>query len=380
MSKEGLTRRSFLRDTAIGSTGAALASLPVAHAAAVEASPGPPYPVTLESYPLTSPDRSVSQMHLRLVAASDFPDVYKEKMKTYAPNLEIKACRSGEEFRREVADAHILYPQYGAFYHEDFLAAKQVRWIQFPATGVEAIMFPELVEGPVVLTNMARMFSPAISETVFGLLITLTRRLHEYAVQTRDHHWESLTGFREISGMTMGLVGMGGIGTDTAYRAYHGFHMRVLGVDPKPVPKPSFVEELHSTEWLPKMVPQVDLLVSAAPHTLVTHHMFNDEIFRLMKPSAYFINVSRGGLVDTPALISALKERRIAGAALDVAEKEPLPADDSLWTAGNLIITSHTCGYSDGTTHRCLELFCENMRRYVSGLPLLSVVDKKRGY
>jgi phosphoglycerate dehydrogenase-like enzyme len=380
MSKEGLSRRSFLRDTAIGSTGAALASLPMVHAAAVAAPPAPPYPVTLESYPLTAPDTAVRQMHLKLVAARDFPDVYKQKMKGYAPNLEIKTCRSPEEFRKEVADAHILHPAYGAFYHEDFLAARQVRRIQFPATGVEAIMFPELVNGPVVLTNMQRMFSPAISETVFGLLITLTRRLHEYAVQTHEHRWQSLTGFREISGMTMGLVGMGGIGWDTAYRAYHGFQMRVLATDPKPVPKPGFVDELHSSEWLPKMVPQVDVLVSAAPYTPVTHHMFNEEIFRLMKPSAYFINVSRGGLVDTPALISALREKHIAGAGLDVAEREPLPADDPLWTAGNLIITSHTCGYSEGTTHRCMELFCENVRRYVSGLPLLGVVDKQRGY
>jgi phosphoglycerate dehydrogenase-like enzyme len=128
------------------------------------------------------------------------------------------------------------------------------------------------------------------------------------------------------------------------------------------------------------MVPQVDVLVSAAPHTPLTHHLFNDEIFRLMKPSAYFINVSRGWLVDTPALISALKEGRIAGAALDVAETEPLPPDDPLWTAGNLFITCHTSAVSAGTKQRCLDLFCENVRRYANGLPLLNVVDKKRGY
>jgi phosphoglycerate dehydrogenase-like enzyme len=108
--------------------------------------------------------------------------------------------------------------------------------------------------------------------------------------------------------------------------------------------------------------------------------MFNDDVFRLMKPSAYFINVSRGGLVDSPALVRALKERRIAGAALDVTEPEPLPADDPLWTAGNIIITSHTSAVSAGSTQKCMDLFCENVRRYVNGLPLLNVVDKKRGY
>ena len=178
----------------------------------------------------------------------------------------------------------------------------------------------------------------------------------------------------------MGIVGLGGIGTDTAYRAHYGFNMKILAVDPKPLPKPSFVAELHSPEWLLKMVPQVDVLVSAAPHTPLSEGMFNEAVFRAMKPTAYFINMSRGKLVDTPALIRALKEVRNAGAGLDVAYKEPLPPDDPLWTAGKLIITSHSSARSEGSTQRAYDLFCENSRRYVNGLPLLNVVDKKRGY
>lgn len=108
--------------------------------------------------------------------------------------------------------------------------------------------------------------------------------------------------------------------------------------------------------------------------------MFNESIFRAMKPTAYFINVSRGKLVDTPALVRALQEGWIAGAGLDVAYKEPLPSDDPLWSAGNLIITSHSSARSEGSTLRARELFTENVRRYVNGLPLLNVVDKRRGY
>ena len=377
MSKEGLSRRSFLRSTAVGSTGAALTSLPVAHAAAAVATPAPPWPVTVESYPLIEPGKAASQARLKLVTDYKFPSAHQEKLQAYAPNLEIKVCGSKEEFHQEVADAHIVF---GGLSREDFLAGQQLRWIQYTAAGVEGILFPELVESPVVLTNMQRMYSPTISETVIGLLITLTRRLNDYTLQTRERRWNALEGLTEISGLTMGVVGMGGIGTDTAYRAHYGFHMRILATDPKPLPKPTFVAELHSPEWLPKMVPQVDVLLSAAPHTPLTHHMFNDEIFRLMKPSAYFINVSRGWLVDSPALVSALKERRIAGAALDATEPEPLPADHPLWTAGNIIITSHTSAVSAGSTQRILDLFCENVRRYVNGLPMLNVVDKKRGY
>jgi phosphoglycerate dehydrogenase-like enzyme len=348
------------------------------HNAAAEAPPAPPWPVTVESYPLAEPSPAARQAHIKLVTvAHEFTSTYEEKLQAYAPTLEIKICRSKEEFHQEAADAHIIF---GGFTREDFLAARQLRWIQFTATGVESILYPELVESPVVLTNMQRKYSPSISEAAIGMLLTLSRRLHDYALQTHERRWSALEGVNEISGLTMGIVGMGGIGSDTAYRAHYGFHMRILGTDPKPLPKPPFVAELHSPEWLPKMVPQVDVLLSAAPHTPITHHMFNDEIFGLMKPSAFFINVSRGWLVDSPALVRALKERRIAGAALDVTEPEPLPPDHPLWTAGNIIITPHTSARSAGSTQRSMDLFCENVRRYLNGLPLLNVVDKKRGY
>lgn len=376
MSNEALSRRTFLRHTAVGSTTAALANLPKMEAAA-EAAALPAYPVTAESYPLATPSGSAIEARLKLVTQSALPQTYQEKLQTSAPQLEIKMCESEEEFRREIVDAHVVY---GGLSREEFQSAKQLRWFQYGAAGVENILYPELVDSPVVLTNMQRKYSPTISETAIGLLLSLTRRLKDYSVQTKDSRWNRLEGLTEISGKTMGIVGMGGIGSDTAYRAHYGFHMRIVATDAKPLPKPAFVAELNSPEWLPQMAPQVDVLLSAAPHTPATHHLFNDQIFRLMKPSAYFVNVSRGGLVDSPALVSALQERRIAGAALDATDPEPLPPDHPLWTAGNIIITSHTSGVSEGSTQRMHELFCENMRRYLNGLPLLNVVDKQRGY
>ena len=377
MTRDGLSRRSFLRNAAVGTTGAALASLPLAHAAAAEAAPEAPWPVTVETYPLVEPGQAVRLARLKVVTTDEVPNPSQEKLRAYAPNLDLHPCRNQEEFRHEVADAHIIF---GEFSREDLQAARQLRWIQYTAAGVEHILYPELVAGPVVLTNMQRMYSPTISETAIGLLLALTRGLTRYALQTREHVWKPVEGLTEISGLTMGIVGLGGIGTDTAYRAHYGFNMRILAVDPKPLPKPSFVAELHSPEWFPHMVPLVDVLLSAAPHTPATEGMFNEAVFRAMRPTAYFLNVSRGKLVDTPALIRALKQGWIAGAGLDVAYQEPLPPDDPLWTAGNLIITSHSSAESAGSTQRLHDLFCENVRRYVSGLPLLNVVDKKRGY
>ena len=378
MSKNGLSRRNFLRNVAVGSGTVALASVSEAFTtSAAAAPPGPPFPLTVESFPLVEPAKESGPAHFRITTMVPIPQEYQDKIRAYSPNIELKQCRDAEEFHREVADAHVIYC---GFSHEDFRNAKNLRWIQYTAAGVERILWPELVESPVVLTNMQRMYSPTISETAIGLLLTLTRGLNRYALQTQEHKWQALDGLTEISGLTMGIAGLGGIGTDTAYRAHYGFHMKILAVDPKPLPKPTFVAELHSLDWLPQMVPQVDVLVSAAPHTRVSEKMFNESIFRAMKPTAYFMNLSRGALVDTPALVRALKEKWIAGAALDVAYKEPLPSDDPLWTAGNVIITSHSSARSAGSTMRARDLFCENVRRYVNGLPLLNVVDKVRGY
>jgi phosphoglycerate dehydrogenase-like enzyme len=374
----GFSRRHFLRDVAVGSTGAAVASLPgAATAGGLNPSPEPPWPMTVESYPLLEPGKAAASGQVKLVTKSDLPVAYQEKLRAYAPNVDLTHCKTSDEFHGAVADANVIF---GEFSRDDLRAARQLRWIQYTSAGVEHILYPELVDSPIVLTNMQRMYSPVISEQAIGLMLTLTRSLNRYTIQTREHVWKPIEGLTELSGFTLGVVGLGGIGTDTAYRAHYGFHMKILAVDPKPLPKPSFVAELHSTEWLPKMVPQVDVLLSAAPHTPITEGMFNESIFRAMKPTAFFINMSRGKLVDTPALIRALKEGWIAGAGLDVAYKEPLPADDPLWTAGNLIITSHSSAGSEGSTRRRNDLLCENVRRYVSGLPLLNVVDKKRGY
>jgi len=342
-----------------------------------DAAPGAPSPVLVESYPIVEAGKGATYDHLKIATHEGIPGAFQERIHELSPGIEVKTNRSAAEFHREVADAHIIY---GGLSREDLAVAKQLKWIQYTAAGVENILWPELVESPVVLTNMQRVYAPSISESAMGLMISLAHGTHRYSVQTRDRQWKVVPGLFEINGLTLGLVGLGGIGTETAYRAHYGFNMKILAVDPKPLPKPDFVAELHSVDWLPKMVPQVDFLMSASPHTHLTEGMFNESIFRAMKPSAYFVNVSRGKLVNTPDLVRALKEGWIAGAGLDVAYKEPLPADDPLWTAGNIIITCHSSGHSPRTIDRQMAVFTENIRRYTAGLPLLNVVDKKRGY
>ena len=381
MPHDPVSRRQFLHNIAAGSTGAALGStLANAHAAAggtASTGPEPPWPRTVESYPIVEPGKGVTVDHLKIVSAEQIQDPYAERIRSVSPGIELKADLSEKAFQSELADAQVIF---GGFSREDFSSAKELRWIQWGAAGVEGILWPELVQSPVVLTNMQRIYAPVISETAIGLMLALARGIPRYALQTQQHQWQTIDGLKEISGMTLGLVGLGGIGTETARRAHFGFDMTVLAVDPKPLPKPDFVAEVHSLDWLPQMASRADVLMSATPHTPLSEGMLNESVFRAMKKSAYFINVSRGKVVNTPALIQALKEGWIAGAGLDVAYREPLPPDDELWTAPNLIITCHTSGWSPKVQGRRLELFSENVRRYVAGLPLLNVVDKQRGY
>jgi phosphoglycerate dehydrogenase-like enzyme len=184
----------------------------------------------------------------------------------------------------------------------------------------------------------------------------------------------------ELVGRVMGIVGMGGIGTNMARRAHYGLDMVVIATDAKPIPKPHFVSELHDPSWFKEMVPQVDVLVGAAPHTPQTEGMFNEEVFRNMKKTAYFLALSRGKLINIDALVRALKEGWIAGAGLDVFDPDPPPKGHPIYSCDNVVMTPHTSGWSPDRQVRLIALFAENVRRFANGIPLINVVDKQAGY
>jgi phosphoglycerate dehydrogenase-like enzyme len=156
--------------------------------------------------------------------------------------------------------------------------------------------------------------------------------------------------------------------------------MHIIATDAKPIPKPEYVDELHSPDYFAEMVPRADVLVSAAPLTPVTRRMFNENVFRSMKRTAYFVAVSRGGLFDDMALVKALREGWIAGAGLDVFPVEPPPPDHPIYDFSNVVMTPHTSGWSPDRQVRLIDFFAENVRRYSIGAPLVNVVDKQAGY
>lgn len=368
MTDDNISRRNFL--AGLATTGAA--------ATFVDAqTPGSSnQPVVVANHAMVEPKPSAGI--IKIVCAERLSPAEVEQIRSAGKNIELRMLKDRSELKNNCADAEVIL---GVVDRETILAAKNLKWVQTWAAGVENLP-KELMEHPCVLTNMQRVFAPVIAETAIGLLLSLTRGLAQDSIPNfKERKWKaSAVPLIDLYKKTIGIVGMGGIGSETARRLHYGFEMRVLATDAKPMPKPAFVEELREPGWLMEMVPQVDVLMSAAPLTKETRHMFNDAVFSKMKPTAYFINVSRGGLVDQDALVRALKERRIAGAGLDVATPEPLPPESPLWDCPNLVITPHNSGAAPIRQTRLVALVAENVRRYSNGLPLLNVVDKARGY
>ncbi len=315
---------------------------------------------------------------IRIVCSEALTAAEMEQLRSAGKNVELVIARNRTELKQLAPTAEVIM---GSLDGETLAAAKNLKWFQGWGAGVEWL-YPELIAHPSVMTNMQRIFSPVIAETAIGLLLSLTRGLTQDSIPNfKEHKYQAATvPLEDLHRKTIGIVGMGGIGSDTARRLHYGFDMRVLATDPKPMPKPEFVAELREPAWLMEMIPQVDVLMSAAPLTKETRAMFNDAVFARMKPTAYFLNVSRGGLVDQEALMRALKEKRIRGAGLDVTTPEPLPPDHPLWNCPNLVITPHNSGAAPIRQVRLMGLVAENVRRYSHGLPLLNVVDKARGY
>lgn len=370
MPDDILSRRNFLAGLATTGTAASLAGAQTPGAS--------DNPVVVVNHPLAEA-RPASEV-IKIVTAEKLSPAEVEKIRSAGKHVELRLLSDRSELKQHAAEAEVIF---GSVDRETLLAAKKLKWVQAWGAGVENSP-RELVEHPCVLTNMQRVFAPVIAESAVGLLLSLTRGLAQNSIPAfKERKWPRGDGgvpLEDLYEKTVGIVGMGGIGSETARRLHYGFGMRVLATDAKPLPKPDFVAELREPAWLAEMAPQVDVLLSAAPLTKETRLLFNDTVFGRLKPTAYFINVSRGGLVDQDALVKALKEKRIRGAGLDVTTPEPLPPESPLWDCPNLVITPHNSGAAPIRQVRLIALVAENVRRYSHGLPLLNVVDKARGY
>jgi phosphoglycerate dehydrogenase-like enzyme len=240
----------------------------------------------------------------------------------------------------------------------------------------------DLVDSNVTVTNMRGAHGRCIAEHAFAMLLALTRQLIPLHEAQQRHEWgiRNIRGtLRELTGNTMVVVGMGTIGSTIARRGT-AFEMRVIGVDMQQVEPPEGVEAVWGLDRLDEALSIADVVAIATPQTHRTRGMIDARRINLLKPDAYLIVISRGKIIDEAALIASLREGRLAGAGLDVTYTEPLPADNPLWDAPNLIVTPHCSAASEQTRQRTLAIARENLRRFVAGEPLINICDMKEGF
>ena len=316
-------------------------------------------------------------------ASWNIPALHVSRLRELFPRHTFLHATSERQALELIPDAQVAFMSELRPAH--FEAAKSLEWIHSPAAGVGGMLFPALVESPVVMTNSRGISADTIAEHVLAVTLVLFRKLTIAFRAQAAREWAQDTvlhppPIRTIRNSRVLVVGLGAIGTATA-RAMASLGARVTAVRrTSSRPKPEFVDAIGAPEQLRDMVSSADVVVLAAPQTRDTRGLLGARELAAMQPNAIVVNVSRGKLVDETALAAALADGRIAGAALDVFEQEPLPAESPLWSMDNVLITPHMAGFRPDHWDAVLELFAENLRRYEAGRPLLNIVNKKAGY
>jgi phosphoglycerate dehydrogenase-like enzyme len=311
------------------------------------------------------------------------PSWIRERLQQQFPDHHFLQLQNYDRVPQEIADTDVFIGW--SLRPEQFVAANKLRWIHSPAAAVHQLMYPELVRSNVVVTNSTGIHGPVVAEHAIAVLLALAKRLpqamryqekHEWS---QDQLWHSQPRPREVADSTLLVIGMGSIGREFACRA-RALGMRILGVRENPAKGLSGADEVYSPQQIDEVLPQADYVLLCTPVTPATTGLMNAARLSKMKPDAYLINVARGPLIDEPALLDALQKRRIAGAALDVFNEEPLPASSPFWSLDNILITPHTAAVTERLWERHYRLIADNMKRFLAGERLLNEVDKTRGY
>ncbi len=323
----------------------------------------PPKPLTFLAGELTP--AQCAELAQFAPALTVFPNLTREQAQTRAAEA-------------DGVDARLLTPEFMA-------AAKQLVWVQAMSAGVDRYVGLKGIadNDKLVLTNLKGVHGPAIADHVFGMLLELTRDLRFYAESQAQGRWA-----REGSGAhaialqdrTLLVVGLGGIGSEVAQRA-HGFGMKVVATRRNAtIPAPEWIAHVGPPEELLTLLPQADVVVLCVPLTKETERMIDAKALAATKRGALLVNIARGKVVDTPALVAALQSKQLGGACLDVTDPEPLPKESPLWAMKNVVITPHVASDAELTEERAWALLKENFKRFAAGEKLANVVDKKAGY
>ena len=290
-------------------------------------------------------------------------------------------CGQSQSLSDTISDATVYF---GWLSRDQFNAAQNLRWVQSPSTGVDRFLaIPELKNSDVLLTSARGTHGPVLAEHTFALIFSFTRGIHLSADYQKNRRWISgplRSTLTELRGTTLGIVGFGSIGHAIADRA-RCFGINIIGVDVQDTPCPDHVKWVGDLSRLDELMSESDVVVVTVPHTAETYHMINENRIAKMRSHALLVGISHGGIIDEEALAHALNSKKIRAAALDVTEKEPLPEDSPLWDIENLLITPHVGGGSQYEADTILEIFKENLGRFVrEDFPLRNQIDKDRGF
>lgn len=279
-----------------------------------------------------------------------------------------------------VADVIFHWPGRRELLQEVWKMAPRVRWVHSMWAGLENVLFPELLESPVILTNGRGVFSQSLGEFVLGAILFFAKDFRRMIRSQEAALWDPFD-VEEVSRQTVGILGYGEIGRAVARRT-KALGMKVLALRRRPELSSDdpLIDELIPHERKTELMRRSDYLVAALPNTPLTRSLIGASELHAMKPTAVIINVGRGPVIDEPALVSALREKRIRGAALDVFETEPLPAGHAFFGLDNVLLSPHCADHTSDWLDQAMQLFLDNFERFRKGEPLLNVVDKKLGY
>jgi phosphoglycerate dehydrogenase-like enzyme len=281
-----------------------------------------------------------------------------------------------ENVLRVIPDVDILIA--GTFDKEILEKAEKLKWVHALAAGVDRLLFPEFTESDIILTNSSGVHPVPISEHVLGMMLMVSRKLHESMRTQLQRRWERPVP-TELCGKTLGVVGFGSIG-ERIGQLGKCFGMYVIGLKRNTAHKSENADELVPPDKLHDLLNRSDFVVISLPLTKDTEELISLKEFTMMKDTAYIINISRGRVICQKDLVHALKTRKIAGAGLDVFQEEPLPAESPLWGVDNVIITPHYAGSTPEYFNRAIDIFCNNLKRFLTGEKMMNVVDKTKGY
>jgi phosphoglycerate dehydrogenase-like enzyme len=307
-----------------------------------------------------------------------------------SPEINVKDASSlvaaelhGDTSEKEKLDALLAETEiiYGLIPPQDLLArAPRLKWIQMMSAGVDRLRNTEIWRSDITIAGVSGIHATPIGEFILELMLMFAKRAPHCFQLKQRREWRRFMP-TVLRGKTAGIVGLGNIGQEAA-RLCQAFGMKVIATrrSIKKAGRARYVDRLFPAGELPTLLAESDYVIISVPLTQETRHLISEKELEKMKPTAYIINIARGGIIDEDALVRALEKKQIAGAGLDVTAAEPLPAESRLWDLDNVILSPHVAGVMEDYIVHATELFCENLRRYLAGRKLRNVIDRNKGY